>query len=113
MAASDAAAIEVRELVTADRPAIAFAFGRLGMQSRFQRFLAAKTELSARELDRLSRVDHWHHGAVIALSPRPRAPIGIAGNAGALALARELGDCTITRARDDCFELVIELGAAA
>jgi hypothetical protein len=31
----------IRELVPADRRALAFAFGRLGKQSRFQRFLAA------------------------------------------------------------------------
>ena len=68
----------VRELAACDRPALAFVFGRLGPRSRYQRFLAAKPELDARELERFARVDHWHHDALIAFSPPPRAPVAVA-----------------------------------
>jgi RimJ/RimL family protein N-acetyltransferase len=70
--------IVIAELMPADRAAIAFEFRRLGEQSRYQRFLAIKRELTAVELDRLTNIDHWHHEAVIARSPVPRAPIAIA-----------------------------------
>jgi protein lysine acetyltransferase len=67
----------IRELTRSDRAALAFSFRRLGAQSRFQRFLGAKPELSARELHYLTNVDHWHHDALIAFSPVPRTPIGV------------------------------------
>jgi RimJ/RimL family protein N-acetyltransferase len=70
--------ITIRELAPSDHRAVAFAFGRLSARSRYQRFFTAKPELSARELARLTNVDHWHHEALIAFSPAPRSPIGIA-----------------------------------
>jgi GNAT superfamily N-acetyltransferase len=69
--------ITIRELRPSDRPAVAFAFRHLGERSRYQRFFTAKPTLAPRELDRLLDVDHWHHEALIAYSPSPRAPIGI------------------------------------
>lgn len=68
----------IRELTPADRLALVFIFRHLGSASRYQRFLGIKTELSRRELDYLTDVDHWHHEALIAWSPIPRAPIGVA-----------------------------------
>jgi RimJ/RimL family protein N-acetyltransferase len=70
--------ITIRALRPSDHRAMAFAFGRLSEQSRYQRFFTAKPELSARELTRLVNVDHWHHEALIAFSASPRTPIGIA-----------------------------------
>jgi len=71
--------VQLRELTSFVRAAIAFAFGHLGERSRHQRFLAVKPRLSERELDRLTAVDHWHHEALIAWSPPPpRAPIAVA-----------------------------------
>jgi GNAT superfamily N-acetyltransferase len=70
--------ITIRELRASDRRAVAFAFGHLSAQSRYQRYFTAKPELTARELRYLLDVDHWHHEALIACSPPPRAPIGIA-----------------------------------
>jgi RimJ/RimL family protein N-acetyltransferase len=70
--------IAIRELRPADHRALVFAFGRLSERSRYQRFLTARPELPARELARLMNVDHWHHEALIAFSPSPRSPIGIA-----------------------------------
>jgi len=72
------AAITIRELQASDRRALMFTFQHLSERSRFQRFFAAKPVLSARDMSRLLSVDHWHHEALIAYSPRPRAPIGIA-----------------------------------
>lgn len=68
----------IRELTAADGPAVAFSFRHLGPRSRHDRFLGATRELSTAELDRLTRVDHWHHEALIAWSPLPRTPIGVA-----------------------------------
>jgi RimJ/RimL family protein N-acetyltransferase len=71
-------AITIRELVPSDRRAVAFTFGRLSPQSRYQRYFSPKPELTPRDLRRMLDVDHWHHEALIAFSPPPRAPIGIA-----------------------------------
>ena len=70
--------ITIRPLVPADRRAVQFAFGRLSPGSRYLRYFTPKPVLSPRELGRLLDVDHWHHEALIAYSPPPRAPIGIA-----------------------------------
>jgi GNAT superfamily N-acetyltransferase len=70
--------IAIRELRPSDRRAVAFAFGRLSERSRYQRFFTVRPDLSARDLARLTGVDHWHHEALIAHSAPPRAPIGIA-----------------------------------
>jgi RimJ/RimL family protein N-acetyltransferase len=72
------APITIRELLPSDRRAVAFAFAHLSAQSRYQRYFSPKDELAPRELVRLMSVDHWHHEALIAFSPSPRAPIGIA-----------------------------------
>ena len=76
--AGPAGGVMIRELARSDRAAVAFAFGRLGARSREQRFLAFKPILTARDLALMTDVDHWHHDALIALSPPPRAPVGIA-----------------------------------
>jgi RimJ/RimL family protein N-acetyltransferase len=70
--------VVIRELARSDRAAVEFAFGRLGARSREQRFLGFKPALTVRDLEQMTNVDHWHHDALIALSPPPRAPIGIA-----------------------------------
>jgi RimJ/RimL family protein N-acetyltransferase len=70
--------LTIRELRSADRRALVFAFGHLSARSRYQRFFTAKPELAPRELAQLLDVDHWHHEALIAFSPPPRAPVGIA-----------------------------------
>jgi RimJ/RimL family protein N-acetyltransferase len=72
------AEVLVREVASTDRRALSFMFTRLSGESRYRRFLHPKNELSDRELDELTRLDHWHHEALIAWSPRPRAPIGVA-----------------------------------
>jgi RimJ/RimL family protein N-acetyltransferase len=68
----------IRSLEARDRPALQFAFDRLSAESRSRRFLSVKPELSERELLRLLSVDHWHHEALLASAPSPRAPIAVA-----------------------------------
>ena len=70
--------IAIRQLAASDGPAVAFTFGRLSERSRYQRYFTTKQALAPRELRQLLDVDHWHHEALIAFSPPPRAPIGIA-----------------------------------
>jgi RimJ/RimL family protein N-acetyltransferase len=70
--------ITIRTLAPSDEHALAFMFSRLSERSRYQRYFTARPTLSARELRDLLGVDHWHHEALIAFSPPPRAPIGVA-----------------------------------
>jgi len=72
------AGVLIRELAHSDRAAVAFAFRRLSARSRYRRFLTEKHTLSERELDATLEIDQWHRGGVIAFSPPPRAPIGLA-----------------------------------
>jgi acetyltransferase len=72
------ATITIRELLPSDHRALVFTFRHLSEQSRYQRYFTVKPELPSRDLARLVNVDHWHHEALIAFSPAPRAPIGIA-----------------------------------
>jgi acetyltransferase len=72
------ATITIRELLPSDHRALVFTFRHLSEQSRYQRYFTVKPELPSRDLARLVDVDHWHHEALIAFSPAPRAPIGIA-----------------------------------
>jgi hypothetical protein len=75
---SNVEALAIRQLQASDRRALVFAFEHLSEHSRFLRFFAPKPVLSSRDLSRLLSIDHWHHEALIAFSPPPRAPIGIA-----------------------------------
>jgi len=68
----------IRELEPRDRVVLAYVFRHLGEASRYQRYLSIKRTLHPSELDRLTGVDHWHSDAIVAWSPVPRAPIGIA-----------------------------------
>jgi GNAT superfamily N-acetyltransferase len=68
----------IRGLNPSDQPALGFLSRHLGEQSLYQRFLSPKREISAHDLAPLADVDHWHREALIAFSPVPRAPIGVA-----------------------------------
>lgn len=74
----DEAELLIRPLADTDRAALHFMFRRLGEDSRYQRFLGPKHRLGSADLDILMHVDHWHREALIAWSPRPRTPIGVA-----------------------------------
>jgi acetyltransferase len=68
----------IEPLATADRAVLRFVFAHLGPASRYGRFHAIKPELHREDLDLLTDVDHWHAEALVAWSPVPRAPIGVA-----------------------------------
>jgi len=70
--------LQIRELTAADRHALRFMFDHLGIDSRYQRFMTLKRELSGADLRQLTSVDHWHHEAVIAWTSSPRRPVGVA-----------------------------------
>jgi RimJ/RimL family protein N-acetyltransferase len=64
---SPTAQLEIRPIRPADRNALARAFDRMSDESRYRRFLAAKPELSARELDHMTHLDHVTHDALVAV----------------------------------------------
>jgi RimJ/RimL family protein N-acetyltransferase len=68
----------IRELRRSEHALLEFSFRRLGDESRYQRFLAVKPRLTEADLNRLTDVDDWHHYALVAFSPPPRAPVGVA-----------------------------------
>lgn len=57
----------VRPIEPTDRDALAAAFATLSADSRMQRFLGPKRELSERELAYLTEIDHVTHEALIAI----------------------------------------------
>lgn len=67
--------IVVRPLANGDVDTVAAVFGRLGDESRRQRFNAPKPCLSEGDLARLARIDGTHHALVahVVGDPRPAA----------------------------------------
>jgi RimJ/RimL family protein N-acetyltransferase len=61
--------LQVRPVAATDREALAVFFARLTDRSRYQRFMGAKPQLSRRDLDFLSEVDHRTHEALVAVDP--------------------------------------------
>jgi len=70
--------IEIRPLTAADRQGIANAFSRLSEQTRRRRFHGLASRLGERDLDRLTRIDHHRHEALIAIAPDPARIVGVA-----------------------------------
>ena len=77
MTLADGARLRVRPIVPADREPLADAFDRLSDRSRHQRFLAPKAQLSTRELDYLTDVDHVTHEALVAIDETTGHIVGI------------------------------------
>jgi acetyltransferase len=75
--AQNASRIVIRQLVQADRHALSFVLHHLGRRSRYLRYFGPNPNLP-REVERLTSSDHWHHEVLIAYSPVPRRPIGVA-----------------------------------
>jgi RimJ/RimL family protein N-acetyltransferase len=69
--------ILIRSLVAADRHAVSFLLQHLSKRSRYLRYFGPNPNLVS-EVRRLTATDHWHHEALIAFSPAPRTPIGVA-----------------------------------
>jgi RimJ/RimL family protein N-acetyltransferase/nucleotide-binding universal stress UspA family protein len=73
----DGSELCLRPLQPADRPLLAEAMTRLSPESRYRRFFGPHAELSPRELDYLTQIDHHDHEAVVALEADGRA-VGVA-----------------------------------
>jgi GNAT superfamily N-acetyltransferase len=63
----DGAALELRVIRPSDKVALAEAFRRLSVQSRRQRFLSSKTDLSEEELRALTECDNENDYAIVAI----------------------------------------------
>jgi RimJ/RimL family protein N-acetyltransferase len=68
----------IRPVTRADRGRLADAFARLGRESRYERFLHPKPQLSDAELDYFSDVDGVTHDALAAVDPRDGSFVGVA-----------------------------------
>ncbi|MFL5919362.1 MAG: GNAT family N-acetyltransferase [Gaiellaceae bacterium] len=66
----------IRPVADGDVAVVREVFDGLGPGSRYQRFLGAKPELSERELESLSAVDHEDHEALVAVDPASGAALG-------------------------------------
>jgi len=65
----DGTCVVIRPIEADDRHALAQGHGQLSSRSQFNRYLAFKPQLSARELDYLTQIDHRDHEALIAIDP--------------------------------------------
>jgi RimJ/RimL family protein N-acetyltransferase len=74
----DASTVLIRPVRSTDAPLLADGFARLSPQSRQMRFLGTKTTLSAAELRYFTKVDHYDHEAIGALSAADGRGAGIA-----------------------------------
>lgn len=68
----------IRPLSGADRGVLLSVFDRLSSDSRYRRFLTAKSRLSDHELDYLTEVDHWSHEGLIAFDHASNEPVAVA-----------------------------------
>jgi GNAT superfamily N-acetyltransferase/nucleotide-binding universal stress UspA family protein len=64
---ADGSRVAIRPIEPGDRGMVAASFERLSPESRYRRFFAPMPELSGRQLDYLTRVDHHDHEALIAI----------------------------------------------
>ena len=74
----DGAHVLIRPIGPSDRDELAAGFERLSPESRYRRFFGPMKELSARELDRLTQIDHSDHEALVAFDESTGEGIGVA-----------------------------------
>lgn len=74
----DGSRVLIRPIEPDDRQTLAEGFERLSPESRYRRFFAPVRELSERDLDYLTRVDHRDHEALIAVEPDTGRAVGVA-----------------------------------
>lgn len=74
----DGASLEIRPISSQDRELLRAAFERLSPESRYRRFFGPMPELSERELDYLTQVDHRDHEALVAIDPKSGELVGVA-----------------------------------
>lgn len=69
--------IETRPMRRDDREALARLFDELSPESRYRRFFSIKHELTPRELDWLTAVDHAQHEAIVAVDTRDGSLVAV------------------------------------
>ena len=74
----DGARITIRPIEPDDRDDLAAGFERLSDESRYRRFFGPMKELSERDLDRLTRIDHRDHEALVAVDEATGDGVGVA-----------------------------------
>lgn len=74
----DGTTVRLRPIGPGDRDELAEGFERLSLESRYQRFLAAKPRLSSSELAYLTDVDHGDHEALVAIDPATGNGVAVA-----------------------------------
>src|SRR5438270_2541587 len=76
--AANGTRIAFRQVDASDRSAFAVLFTRLTPQSRHQRFLTPKRELTPRELTFFTDIDHLNHEAIAAIDQLDGSIVGVA-----------------------------------
>jgi RimJ/RimL family protein N-acetyltransferase len=95
---ANATRISLRQVGTGDRAGLAALFDRLTPESRYQRFLSPKYELTPHELTYFTDLDHVNHEAIAAVDERDDSIVGVAryvrhaGRADVAELAIEVAD---------------------
>jgi nucleotide-binding universal stress UspA family protein/RimJ/RimL family protein N-acetyltransferase len=74
----DGSRITIRAIVADDRQTLANGFARLSPETRYRRFFGAMPELSERDLDYLTQVDHHDHEALVAFDEETGEGVGVA-----------------------------------
>ena len=75
---ANGARISLRQVGAGDRAGLTALFARLSTESRHQRFLSPKRELTARELTFFTNIDHLNHEAIAAVNERDDSIVGVA-----------------------------------
>ena len=70
--------VEIRALGPDDKAGLAAGFERLSEHSRYRRFLSPTPNLSPKQLDYFTEVDHHDHEALVAVDPASRHGLGVA-----------------------------------
>jgi len=78
VALPDGAELLVRQVRPDDKRLLADGLRRLSPESRYHRFFRPLTELSARDLEYLTEIDHRDHEALAALDPETGQLVGVA-----------------------------------
>ena len=74
----DGSRVAIRPVEPDDREMLAEGFGRLSPESRYRRFFTPLPELSERQLNYLTRLDHHDHEALVTVDPVTGECVGVA-----------------------------------
>jgi GNAT superfamily N-acetyltransferase len=78
VALRDGSRVRIRQSRSSDRELLLRGFERLSPESRYRRFLCATPELTGEVLRYLTKIDHQHHEAMIALDEQTGEAVGVA-----------------------------------